>query len=112
MIGGGYFQFWEYPFFYAQGAMHTSAEWKEAAELPAPGAASRRRSIFPTRLHTGAEWKEAAELPAPGAASRRRNHSQLYEAGWHHEAFVPDRIGKISGQGFFYVQSKALAVYR
>ena len=83
MIGGGYFQFWEYPFFYAQGAMHTSAE-----------------------------WKEAAELPAPGAASRRRNHSQLYEAGWHHEAFVPDRIGKISGQGFFYVQSKALAVYR
>lgn len=63
-------------------------------------------------MHTGVEWKETAELPAPGAASRRRNRSQLYEAGWHHEAFVPDRIGKISGQGFFYVQPKALAVYR
>ena len=59
-------------------------------------------------MHTSAEWKEAAELPAPGAASRRRNRSQLYEAGWHHEAFVPDRIGKISGQGFFLCAVQSL----
>ena len=39
--------------------MHTGAERKEAAKLPAPGAASREK-FFPTRLHTGAERKEAA----------------------------------------------------
>lgn len=59
MIGGGYFQFWEYPFF--------------------------------------------CTAPCIG--------NMLHEAGWHHEAIVPDRIREISGQGFFCVRVDETAIY-